>query len=339
LIETNGRASKQCEENTQCSRVEVALQSSSLAGISAKLLSDLICSGLGHRGTLAGYRVVQEREDYAVIEATLDGPHMKVVVKLAGPRAQIDCPFERTAGILRLVRNATSVPIAEVLAADVSYSTWPWRYLLTSHIPGLTWAVARPKLQRQEAVELFRDFGRVAGLLHTISFPFCGELDPAGVVEGEADFYTALLRRAHRRIPNPEHAALFIALLAERAGLFDDLIGGVLCHEDLNPHNILIEQHHGGWRVAAILDFESTWAGQAESDLARLELWRGMMGPGFLTAYEKIVPISPGYAERRPLYQVLWCLEYAQPTPEHNADTARVCALLGISPVSFSQKR
>jgi fructosamine-3-kinase len=90
--------------------------------------------------------------------------------------------------------------------------------------------------------------------------------------------------------------------------------------------------------VAALLDFDSAWASQGESDLARLELWRGMTGSEFLPAYEAIQPLKPGYRDRRPLYQLLWCLEYASPTPEHHADTATVCAELGIAPVRFANR-
>ncbi|HZS88003.1 MAG TPA: fructosamine kinase family protein [Chloroflexota bacterium] len=101
---------------------------------------------------------------------------------------------------------------------------------------------------------------------------------------------------------------------------------------------------HGHLTVAAaqdgmpsvgVIDFDSAWAGCPESDLARLELWRGIVGDGFREAYGSHVPVSPRYPERRPILQLLWCLEYARPTPQHHADTARICAELGIEPVTF----
>jgi len=84
-----------------------------------------------------------------------------------------------------------------------------------------------------------------------------------------------------------------------------------------------------------VIDFDSAWAGCSESDLARLELWRGMMGEGFWETYQNYVPVSARYPERRPIYQLLWCLEYARPTAQHLADTKRICATLGITPVTF----
>ena len=135
------------------------------------------------------------------------------------------------------------------------------------------------------------------------------------------------------------HADLFAAVLEAHASDFASITEPRLTHEDLNPSNLLLvpgEDGNDDWRIAAILDFESAWAGCPESDIARLELWRDMMGEGFYEGYTAQQPISDGYQARRAVYQLLWCLEYARPTPEHHADTARVCAALGIPPVIFA---
>jgi fructosamine-3-kinase len=123
-------------------------------------------------------------------------------------------------------------------------------------------------------------------------------------------------------------------VLNARAALFGGMNDGALCHDDLNPHNILVARQDGRWRVTAVVDFDSAWAGSGESDLARLELWRGMTDDGFHDAYRGVLPAAAGYQERRPIYQLLWCLEYARATPQHRADTAAVCAELGIAPVT-----
>ena len=89
----------------------------------------------------------------------------------------------------------------------------------------------------------------------------------------------------------------------------------------------------GNWHLAGVLDFDSAWAGHHESDLARLELWRGMVGEGFWDTYRAVHQMDELYLQRRPIYQLLWCLEYASASPEHIADTRRVCAELGIQAV------
>jgi Ser/Thr protein kinase RdoA (MazF antagonist) len=135
----------------------------------------------------------------------------------------------------------------------------------------------------------------------------------------------------------PEHKALFLDVLNQHATRLDTTNSPVLCHDDLNPHNVLFERRANGWTLSAILDFDSAWAGRAESDLARLELWRGMTSPDFWAGYAE----RAGRVERDPIrtlvLQLLWCLEYARATRAHNADTARICAALGIDPVVFSR--
>jgi fructosamine-3-kinase len=182
---------------------------------------------------------------------------------------------------------------------------------------------------------LYAQLGQAVAQLQSIRFPSCGEIGPDGAVIDGAPYIEAFARRARRRIANPNHANLFVALLQQRAALFSDVPAGVLAHEDLNPTNLLLLDEGGAWRLSSILDFDSAWAGTAESDLARLELWRGMTGEGFHQAYEAIAPIAAGYRHRRALCQLLWCLEFASPTAQHHADTARVCAELGIARITF----
>jgi hypothetical protein len=61
-----------------------------------------------------------------------------------------------------------------------------------------------------------------------------------------------------------------------------------------------------------------------------------MQHPAFWAAYtSERGQLPPDSAARLPLLQLLWCLEYAQPTPEHHAVTDSVCAALGIAPIRF----
>ena len=103
-----------------------------------------------------------------------------------------------------------------------------------------------------------------------------------------------------------------------------------MCHEDLHQHNILFERRENGWRLATILDFDKAWAGHGESDLARLALWRGMSHEALWKAYQALHAREAGWEERRLIYQLLWCLEFARETPEHLADTRRLSQQLGV---------
>jgi len=330
------------------------------------LLTELLRSIVGARCGIADYHEVLSRSDYAVLMLTLEQPSMRVMVKLAGPRASLACPFDRTATLNHLVRGQTDIPTYEVLAADVSYARWPWRYLVTTVVPGMTWAEARRLLSPAALRDLYPELGRAVAALHGIPFTRFGEPDaivtdpspsqrdaqgdgspgsgaeaPTGAhtagLAQRVDYIEALVRRARSRIANPSHAELFVDLLRERRHLFAGVDGPGLCHEDLNPTNLLVrEDNEGRWRLSGVLDFDSAWAGCPESDLARLELWEGMTGDGFFEAYRSTRAVAPGYAERRPLHQLQWCLEYASVSPQHLADTRRVCDELGIAPLHFA---
>lgn len=286
--------------------------------------------------TVTRASVVHRRQDYVVTIAHLAHPMMDVVIKRAGPGALLPAHFDRTAVLHQLVRSHTDVPIPESLAADVSYHHWPWRYLVATYVPGLTWSETRRRMDAASSRDLFSQLGRAVALLHTIHFPGFGEVPTTSTAMGHNHYLDALKERAKDRIADPSQAARFVALLEERAMLFTTVAQAGLTHEDLNPNNILVRREHGRWSLAAILDFDCAWAGNPESDLARLEFWRGMMGSGFWEAYSAVNVVAETYPDRRRLYQLLWCLEYASATPQHAEDTRRVCTDLAIAPFTFA---
>ncbi len=310
--------------------------SDSVNAIDAALLDRFLRSVTRRDGHIETYRFLAQSGDYAVIAATLANPRLDVVIKLAGPAAALACPFDRTTAMIGLIRSRTAVPTFKVLAVDVSYTHWPWRYLVMTAVPGLPWFEARRDADAARLREVNAALGRAVGRLHAPRFSCCGEIDPLGnIVEGK-DYQAALLDRARRRLADPAHLRIFVSLMEERAALFEEIAGGNICHEDLNPHNILVHDYSDQGPTAALVDFDSAWIGNAESDLARLEFWSGMVGEGFWQAYGAEASVDPRYPERRPIYQLLWCLEYACPTQRHNEDTASLCASLDIAPIIFS---
>ena len=298
------------------------------------LLLQLLRETLGSKVELVDAVVTNRHDDYLVLCVMLRHPSLMVVVKLAGPRAPFSYPFDRTALFHRLVAASTSIPIPDILAVDVSYKEWPWRYLIKTFIPGQEWAKVQPQLKPQELHDAYRQIGQAVAELHSIAFPDFGEVHSDGSVQPMGSYLAALTERARLRIVKPGLADLFLHVVDERRELFSDVSNACLCHEDLHKFNILFQRVQGNWRLATILDFDKAWAGHQESDLARLELWTGMVGEGFWSAYETFSPVSAAYVQRRPIHQLFWCLEYAQPSPKHIADTQQICTLLGISPLT-----
>lgn len=299
------------------------------SGLQALLL-ELLRQTLGSMVGLVDCKIGNRQHDYLVLLVQLTNPSAQVVVKLAGPNAAIACPFDRTAMFHRLVSAKTTIPMPEVLAVDVSYKDYPWRYFIKRHIPGQEWVEARVHMNAQELSDAYRQMGDAVAQLHTIRFPAFGELAADGSVQPGDTCAMAIAKRARLVIKDERLCNFFLEILDQRASLFAGICDASLCHEDLHQHNILFRQHQGRWCLATILDFDKAWAGHCESDLARLEFWRGMTNKEFWSAYSAIRPVDPLYHQRRLVYQFLWCLEYAKPTAEHLADTQHLCEELGL---------
>jgi len=296
-------------------------------------LVQLLQETLGSKVEWVDCTIRKRDQDDLVLLVRLRHPSMKVVIKLAGPNVAYAYPFDRTAMLHGLVRAHTTIPMPQVLAFDVSCQRWPWCYLIKQHVPGEEWAVVREQMDAQDLTDAYQQMGEAVAQLHTIHFPAFGELAADGSVERSLPYVTALALRAQRFIRSISSCDIFLSVLDEHAHLFSDVGEPSLCHDDLHRHNILFQRQQGRWRLATILDFDKAWAGYYETDLARLEIWTEMTSQEFWSAYKAIHPVDPLYEQRRLIYQLLWCLEYARSTTKHLADTQRVCVEMGIPPM------
>ncbi len=293
-------------------------------------LHSLLKEIFGMHVELVDVQIGNQRHDYLVLLVQLASPDLKVVVKLAGPEAPYHYPFERTAVFHNLVAEKTTIPMPEVFAVDTSYQAWPWRYLIKAHIPGEEWAVVRERMDDQQLADSYHQFGNAVAQIHTIQFPAFGELTEAGHVQNGTTCLPALRIHASNHIQKPRLLDIFYDVLDQYAHLFANVDTPNLCHEDLHKHNILFAPHQEGWQLATVLDFDKGWAGHHETDLARLDLWTGMTNDAFWKGYREVRAVDPLYTQRRPIYQLLWCLEVAWEDEKHLADTRQVCLDLGI---------
>ena len=289
----------------------------------------------GSQARLAGVTIAKQDLDYQVLTIQLDHPHLEVMVKLAGPRAALSCPFERTAALLQRVAATTTVPVVSVIAADTSYRDWPWRYCIYERAPGLPWGELREQLTPAEQTDARRQLGHAVAQLHSVRFEAFGELTDEAQVQPAAQrmgVLAALKARAALRITAAPLRDTFLAALERYVDWFSDVTEARLTHEDLHGWNVLFAQRGDRWQLTGIVDFDKAWAGHAESDLARLEFWDGMADAAFWESYTALQPVEPQFAQRRLIYQLFWCLEVAWATPRHLADTRRVFAELGLPP-------
>lgn len=293
-------------------------------------LHTLLKETFGSQVRVVDIQIGNQRHDYLVLLTRLTSPDLQVVIKLAGPEAPYNYPFERTAVFHQLVAEKTTISMPEVFAVDTSYQGWPWRYLIKSHIPGEEWATVRAHMDDKQLADSYRQFGNAVAQIHTILFPTFGELTGTGHVKDGTACLPALRAHAQNIIQKPHLFEIFSRVLDQNAQLFAEGDTASLCHEDLHKHNVLFAVQQGEWQLATILDFDKGWAGHHETDLARLDLWTDMTTDEFWQGYQEVRSVDPLYHKRRPIYQLLWCLEVAWQSEKHLADTRAVCEELGI---------
>jgi aminoglycoside phosphotransferase (APT) family kinase protein len=180
---------------------------------------------------------------------------------------------------MSLARNA-GVPVAQMLAADGSYRTGPWQYLLQTYVDGIPWRLLRPRLNAREIESAHRQLGEAILALQSVRFRSYGELSRSGEPIG-SDLPSSLRTRAAMRIPDPSHRALFNKVLDGSIELFAGPAAPTLCHDDPHHGNVIFKIGGRGPGLAGILDWDKAWAGPPESDIARMAFWDDMTGPGF----------------------------------------------------------
>lgn len=202
------------------------------------------------------------------------------------------------------------VPVPRTVAARVVGGT---QVHVTEHVPGRRWSAVHPgagDASRRVALGALAD---VLARLRGVAQPGFGDLGGPPATERDA-----LLARTRARVPAGWRLGAAERALDRYGPLFDGSPGAVLVHGDLHHANVLVRPAGPGWALAAVLDWDSAWAGPADADGARAALWDSMPG-------------SPADADdRAAVQQLLWCLEYPDGGARHRADTERLAARLGV---------
>ncbi len=293
-------------------------------------LDGLIRAVFGPRACVARVEIAKDEPDYSVLLVNLQRPTLRVVIKLAGANPPYPCPFGRSAAIYRRVGQAGNLRMPYIYGVDESFAHYPFAWMIKEHIAGVEWAGIYPSLGGAARKAALASIGEAAAHIHSLRYPAYGELNGAGGLDQAQGGVEAVRARASRWIAGERSREMFLNLLEKQAGLFAGTNGACMCHEDLHCYNLLFKRAGRGWRLATVLDFDKAWAGFPDSDLARLELWEATADVAVLDGYVRVRPLPGGYAERRPIFQLLWCLEYAENTPRHLRDTDSVCRQLGI---------
>jgi aminoglycoside phosphotransferase (APT) family kinase protein len=187
------------------------------------------------------------------------------------------------------------------------------------------------KLNQEERDEALDNIARTVSELHSARIAGYGHFRNSSSIV-EEPLLVALQRHADQTIRSPDLLDRFRSVLDRRSADFCGSLRAGITHEDLHGFNILFAEDHPT-RVSAVLDFDKAWVGPVESDIARMTLWTFMMSSRSMEVYRVRIPEDDGYDVRRSIYQLLWCFEFAQQTPEHLRTTNELCRTLGIKAV------
>lgn len=184
-------------------------------------------------------------------------------------------PVERE--LLPLLR-AHDLPTPALLAYGALFPEdegWPWPYLITTRLQGVSLGEVRDRVAPPNRVELARYVGALVHRLHALP------LDGLTALRPSWSAYTQFLvvRRAACAADHERWGSLPKHLLAQ----LDDYLPPVeamidrgdrprLLHADLNEDHLLISYEGGRWRPTGVIDFGDARAGDPAYELPALHL-------------------------------------------------------------------
>jgi aminoglycoside phosphotransferase (APT) family kinase protein len=281
----------------------------------------------GLLGTLLGPGVRVEADvsgDGGARAWHVDDPAAGALVVKVGRAGAPGLDLVRSSAALEAA-GAAGVPVPRLLASGVLDG---WQHQVCERVAGPRWSEVAPTLDAPGRSRVLAALTDVLARLRTVRYAGFGDLGtPAGLVTpadgtpgaSRLTERDALRARTLARTPPGPGRDVAQQVLARYGHLFDGTHPAVLVHGDLHHANVLVRRGAAGWGLAAVLDWDSAWAGPVDADEARAALWDDMPGE----------PNGPG--PRAAVQQLLWCLEYPARTPRHRADTARLAGLLGVT--------
>ena len=214
---------------------------------------------------------------------------------------------------LNLLRN-TPVKCAQIIAAGEMTGGTEW--LMTNFIEGSILDGLWSRMTRRQSIKMFEAMGEELAKIHVAAkFDFYGHWDESGKsLYHFQQYYTEFVRSSEyvfRQIYNqglPEQFLLnrAISIIRKNYHLIQPIKESRLTHNDYDGRNILVGQNENGFTIQGIIDFEQSFPGNREIDLAGIYA-RYLMGSAhreeaFFCGYEKILKIDSGFLHRLPFY-------------------------------------
>jgi len=171
-------------------------------------------------------------------------------------------------------------------------------------------------MSKKQLYKIFISIGEELGKIHSIKiFDFFGSWNEKGEsLDNIKDYYTYFTKSLQYQynellIQHIEDKPLLIKAaekLMENADLIKNINESRLCHNDFDGRNILVICQNGKYFINGVVDFEQSFPGNAEIDIARLYFRYFLKCKDFekyfLIGYERYMKIDKGFFERLNYY-------------------------------------
>jgi aminoglycoside phosphotransferase (APT) family kinase protein len=221
----------------------------------------------------------------------------RVVARFGGTDPAVE------AGVMAAARG--QVPVPDVLSVLPGDDDRARPAMVIEYVEGvvLSRVLAEEDLDRTAAAGLGAEVGGVVAGVAAVAFDRRGFfVDGDLTVKEERPWSRQLVEVAEGcmaavggdRLDGDTRRA-WVELCAAHAPALEGVDGHTrLVHADVNPKNILVSRVGGGWRVAALLDWEFSYSGCPYADAANMARFGADYPAGFLAGFRA------GFAERQP---------------------------------------
>lgn len=167
-----------------------------------------------------------------------------------------------------------NVPVTRYLAMDEACTRLPFRYAITTYLPGAT---AGDLKDEPDIADAHRQMGALLRQLHSVQLPAYGHFDENGIISpvtASGSWIHGVAAHAFEQFA--QHGGddtlkrHLQAIVEEGMDILSHSTGPVFAHDDLHPNNVLFERDaEGRLRLSGLLDFGNSRAADAVFDLAK----------------------------------------------------------------------
>lgn len=285
------------------------MESASKTRVSQAVAQQIVQRAFGENALLRDFIELHEGYFSAAYRLGLDDGRC-FVLKVSPPRDVRVLRYEydvisAEVTVMRLVRQQTKLPVAEVLAFDTSCELVASPYMLVSFLPGQSLSSLGDQVSASEREAIDRELGDYMRQLHAITG------DSFGLAHPQAQrfstwreaflnlFELILLDGEEKDIPLPNSYAQIRILLQRVAPVLDNVSTSSLVHWDMWDGNIFVDDQYQ--HITGLIDFERAMWGDPliENQYIRLS-----EPAAYLQGYGKSLFVDQQARDRRLLYNL-----------------------------------